>query len=367
MVDFANLTSTPTIPAYPQATPTETNRLGEPAPATGAGSAAPTGPVPPASFSGVADAVMGSLRRMMPDISNEALQVMLLEVFTKIKETMGKNENETIEADQAAQRNALRDKQAKITQSEQKMEEATEKREKLSVWDKVKVAFQYVGAITAIISGVIAMAAGGPIGIAAGLMLITAGVLLFCMAADATYVAANSSNGNTSLGLVGEMHKAVLMNNDPSMTEAQATEKAQKADATARIVFTVVAAALMIGAAIVNIAGAVQGVASVVSLATRAATVANNALSAGATVATGTGDIAAAVGKRDASNMEAEAKTLEGESKEFQALVGFLEDMIDLVMTRMKGLHETFEANLDALVSAVRDLGETMGRVGSRV
>lgn len=369
MPDIGSATSPNTgyVQNYPAQTETGGVKQVQPQTTTGTGSVGQTGPVPDISSNSMLDAMMGSLRAFMPEISGEKLQVALLKVMTTMKDTIGETEKDKIQIDQESKRLALQEKQGKIDEAEEKAKEAQEKRESLSVWDKVKIAFQYIGAITAIIAGVLALATSwltGPAGVVSGVLLIGAGVILLGMAADATYAAATTKDGKAGLGFVGEMHKAVLM--DKGVSEEEATTQAQKADAIGRIVATAVAGAMMLGAAIAGGVSAFQLGFAVMRMVQGGVGIATNVTTAAATVASGTGDIVSATGKKEATDLEADAKDLESESKVFQALVAFLEDMIDLVMTRMKGGMESFENNLDALVQSVKDTGDTYGRVGLR-
>ncbi|WP_375453308.1 type III secretion system translocon subunit SctE [uncultured Methylobacterium sp.] len=293
---------------------------------------------------------------------------MLLEVMAKIKDTIGASEEDKIRTDQESKRLALAEKSEKIKESEDKLAEATEKRGKLSTWDKVKIAFQYIGAIASIVAGVLALAtsiATGPAGIVSGALLIGAGILLLGMAADATYVAVNTEkNGQPSLGFIGEANKAVLM--DQGMSEEEATKAGHKADTIARIVVAVVAGAMMIGAAIAGGVSAYQLGFAVYNAIQGSTGIATNTIAVASTAASASGDIASAVGKKDATDLEADAKRLEGASKAMQAIVAFLDDMIDIALTRLKGVHQTFEGMLDTLVESANDSAASYARVGLR-
>lgn len=334
----------------------------------GAGAITLDGPVPSTSVTAAFGPMMDSLRTLMPKMSGEKLQTMLLEVMAKIKDTIGASEQDKIRTDQESKRLALAEKSEKIKESEEKLAEASEKREKLSVWDKVKIAFQYIGAITAIMAGVLALATSwltGPAGIVSGVLLIGAGVLLLGMAADATYVAANTEkSGQPSLGFIGEANKAVLMGQ--GMSEEEATEAGHKADTIARIVVTAVAGAMMLGAAIAGGVSAFQLGFAVMNYVQGSVGIATNTVAAASTAASASGDIASAVTKKDATNLEGDAKRLEGAAKVMQAIVAFLEDMIDIALTRLKGVHQTFEGMLDALVESANDSAATYARVGLR-
>ncbi|RVU14210.1 hypothetical protein [Methylobacterium oryzihabitans] len=332
-----------------------------------------TGPAPGAPPTASASAMMESLRALMPDISGEKLQVTLLKVLTTIRDTMNESEKQKIEVDQQSKRAALEEKSRTIKDAEAKMQEAEQKRENLSVWDKIKIAFQYVGAIVAFIAAAVAFAGTavtGPAGVASGVMLIAAGVILLGLAADATYAAATTKDGKPGLGFVGEMHKAVLMGQ--GMSEEDATAEGAKADGIGRIVANSLAAALMLGAAIAGGIGAYQaaktgvemGVAAASSSTQGAAKVATLGLSIGSSAASTTGDLVVAHGQNEATKLDADSKDLEAQSKQWQAVIENIEDMIDMSLARLKGVQQVMESNLDALTEAAQDTGQTYSRIG---
>lgn len=364
----ASINSNTSVPVYQGGTPTGRVNPTETETLPGAGTVGQTGPVPGVSGTAMLGAMMESLRNLMPDISGEKLQVALLKVMTTLKDTISETEKGKIEIDQEAKRLALQEKQGKIDEAQKKADEAKETRQNLSIWDKVKIAFQYIGALTAILAGVLALATSwftGPAGVVSGVLLISAGVILLGMAADATFSAATSKDGKAGLGFVGAMHREVLMGQ--GMSEDEATVAGAKADAIGRIVGMAVAGALMLGAAVAGGVSAFQLGFAMMRVIQGNVGIATNVVSSGAAVGSGAVDIGTAVGKKEATGLEANAKELQGEAKVMEALVSFLEDMIDLVMTRIKASAESFEGSLDALMQSVKDSGETYGRVGLKM
>jgi transloator len=340
---------------------------------TGSGVSAASGPAPASASTATQSAVMASLQAMMPKMTGEQMDVMILSIVTKMKDTIDATEKDKVKVDQGTKRANLLEKQNKIEEADKKIQEAKDARENASVWDKIKLAFQYIGAILTILAGVALMAAATAtgVGVAAGLigggMMVGAGIAMLALAADATYAQTNGG-----IGFVGEIVKQAKMAGGASQEEAE--KAARTGDMVARIVIGV-------GAAVAAIAGgAVAGIGAFVGAASSGAAIASTAaqtaqkvmdivmalLSAGTTIASSTGDAATAGVKYKASQTEAEGKKLQGDAKTLEALNQTLDDMIDQALARLKGAGERFDAMLDSLVDAAKDRGDTLARASFR-
>lgn len=338
---------------------TGTQNVQSTTPTTGQGNVGQTGPTPDAPPPNMMGAVMESLGAMMPKISGQMLDLLLLQITTQMKETISKTEKDKIETDTGAKRVQIGEKQAKLEEAAKKIQEAEDKMKNMSVWDKIKLAFQYIGAIMSIIAGVFAILAGvaagaftggatAIAGIVGGAMLITAGILMLGMAADATYAMTNKDG----LGFVGAITKEIKM--DQGMSEEDALASAQKADMIAKITVGVLAAVLAIGGSIAAAFVATPALVGTVM----------SVIGAVNTVAMATGDITVAVLRNDAQQDKADGIHKQADGKKMEALIQSLDDMIDLAMARLKGAMNVFDGMLDALTDAIQDRGNTMGRVG---
>lgn len=334
--------------------------------AAGAGQTAQAGPTPDAPPPAAMNALMASMTDMMPKMSGQMLDVLLLEVTSKMKDTIDKSEKDKIQTDVGAKRAQIGEKQAKMEEATRKIQEAEDKMKSTSIWDKIKLAFQYVGAILSIIAGIASIIAGaataatgaGLLAIAGGAMLVTSGLMMLYMAADATYAAVNPDG----LGFVGAAVKADKMAG--GMPEEEAMKEAGKADMIAKITIGAVAAVLAVAGSIMTlpVAGvALPGVAaSITSTASKVPGIIIGLVSGANQLATSAGDITVGVLKNEANQEKADGMKKKAEAKSMEASIQALDDMIDMAMQRLKGASERFDAMLDALTDRIQSHGESM-------
>lgn len=344
-------------------------KASEAKPGTGSGSIGASGQAPDVQRSAMMGAVMSSLAAMMPKLSGQAVDVLLLQVTTAMKDTISKSEKGKIESDTNVKKTQIDEKKAKMDEANKKIEEAENKMKNMSIWDKIKVAFQYIGAIMAIIAGALAIAAGVALGgftggltaiagVVGGIAMISAGVMMLGMAADATVGLTNKDG----LGIVGLIAKDYNMKHK-GMSEEDALADARSREQISRIVVAVIASVLAIGGAIAS------GPAVAAAAGSTAMAIAGNAVNVVngvTTAASATGDMTVGILKREAQEQKAEGTKRQAEGKEMQAMIQQLDDMIDMAMQRLKGAGDRFEAMLDSLTDAIKDRGDTMSRVGLR-
>lgn len=327
---------------------------------TGATNAAGAAPDP--SRTTAMSGVMASLSAMMPKISSQDTDILLLQVTTKLKETTEATEKDKIRVDTADKKAKIEEKQRKMDEAQEKIKAAEDKMKNLSIWDKIKIGFQFLSAILTMVAGLAAILVGaaaaatgvGVAAIAGGAMMITAGVLMLYSAIDAT-VAATREDG---LGIAGLVEKNKLMKE--GKTEEEAIQGGAKKDQLARTVIGAVTAALAIAGAIA--AFPAGGGAAIIALTSRVTGV----VSAISTMATSAGDITTGVLKYKATQERSEGQLKQADGKRMEANIQMLDDMIDQAMMRLKGAGERFSAMLDSLTDAIKDRGDTMSRVGLR-
>lgn len=332
----------------------------------GTGAANAAGAAPDPARTTAMSGVIASLSAMMPKVSAQDTDVLLLQITTKLKETTEASEKDKIRADTSNKKAQIEEKQRKMDEAQEKIKAAEDKMKNLSIWDKIKIGFQFLSAIMTIAAGVIAALVGAaavatgalsPAGVAAiagGVMMVTAGVLMLYSAIDAS-VAASREDG---LGIAGLIEKDKLMAR--GKTEEEAIQGGAEKDKLSRTVIGAVTAALAIAGAIA--AFPAGGGAAILALASRVTGV----VSAISTMATSAGDITTGVLKYKATEEKSEGQLKQADGKRMEATIQVLDDMIDQAMTRLKGAGDRFNAMLDSLTEAIQDRGDSLSRVGLR-
>lgn len=317
--------------------------------AAGSGSLGSPGGLPAAQRQSTMSAMNASLFAMTPKVTGAQLDVLLLEVTTKMKDTISATEKNKIETDTNAKKLKIDEKKAKLEEAQKKIDQAENKMKNLSIWDKIKIGFQFLGAIVSFAAGALMAATG--VGVLAGAALMAAGVLMFGLAVDAV-VAATSKDG---LGIMGQIVKADLKARHPDWSEEKIMGKATEAEMISRIVVSSVAAILSLAGGIGAIKGAATAIQSALSIT-----------GAVASIMTGVGDGVVGGLKYDATKTKAEGMKTQSEGKAMAALIQSLDDAIDQAMARLKGAAERFDGMLDAITEAMQDRGQTLARVGLR-
>lgn len=304
--------------------------------APGAGMVGQAGQVPGASSDPSYGAVISSLTQMMPQMSGEMLDVMLLEITTKMKELEENSQKDKVKVDQEAKRSALAEKHDKLKEAETKIKEAIEKERNASIWDKIKMAFQAIGAALAMLVGAILIATGA--GTAAGIALMAVGAVGLIMVAD------QITRMETGMGIAGNIAKAA----------GASPEEIAKAD----MGFGITMAALGIIGSVVAFFIPGNQVNAIATMAQSIATITTGVLG----VATAAGDITTGVIRYDAAKMQAEGQRLQGEGKETEAWLKQLDDFIDQALQRLIGASDRFAAMLDGLMESINDTARTVAK-----
>ena len=339
-------------------------------------------------------AMMGALSEIMPKMSGEQLDVLVTSFTEKMKAASDASNKDQIKTEQSAKRAAIEAKKAKIDEAIKKQAEAEDKMKHAGVLDKIKLAFQWLGAVLAIAGGVIAMALAGWTGIGAlgGALLIASGVCMLAMAVDATVQQAQQDQGKGDLGLFGMMCKSI------ALSEGKSEEDAEQVGQKGAMGFSIAVGAL---AAIFGIAGAGAGIASTAaSMTTLGETAANDlqtlintsltgaetgagtAEEAGTTASTvaqttqnvakitkdvvgvvtdvqgaaGSGvDVASAVEHYEASTTQADSLHDKASAKRMEAVQKALDDLIDVAISTLKSSGDRFNQILDGITDAMQD------------
>lgn len=352
-------------------------------PDVGKGMGAGSGDVPPTGIPGSnANAALASLSAFISGSGNVDTEVLLVQVAVAMRDTEALTHEKKIKGDQEAKRAELKEKEAKLEEAQKKIEEAEEKRKSGSLIDKIKLAFEWLGAIIAIAAAAILIATG--VGAVVGAALIVAATVALVMAIDSTVAMANDG-----IGIAGSIAKAA----------GASEEEIAKADMGFRISLAVVgilAAVVSGGASVIGAAKSAVGAGvkagqtaykagdAVMDAAKTAAKEAfmttwrasGSAMSQGArtaqqvasaseaTIAAGSAgaDIGKSVITAEATTLRAEAKELEADAKRYEAMMQMLDDFIDQALARLMAASDRFNAILDGITEAMSDRGDTLSR-----
>lgn len=421
MIDSTTSTVTQTTTtSYWSRTVEGTNGIGGTAPTIGAGSIAGGGPAPDADPMSLLKAAMSSLAEIMPEMTGDEVDVLLGSIIAKMKEVTDQGDRDSINTNMEAKKDAIHQKEASLKDAETKMENAADKMKHASVWDKIKLAFSYIGAILTMIAGAVMIATC--VGAAAGACLIAAGAVMLVLAIDSTVETAQKDQGKGSLGMFGMLVKECYEGTHSGCTEEEAEAAAEKgqmgiqiglmgvalllslpamAGSAASLVSGGMKLAARVAESVTEFAGMGETVASSVAEASASVTEAvetfqafirggsdaadaaaqtarfqrmasiltkiNDAGTAGSQVVDGTATAASAVYHYEATQDSSDAKKLQAEGKRFEGLGALLDDLMDAAMLRLKGSGERYNGMLEALIENVKDRGETLNRIGARV
>lgn len=323
-------------------------------PQTGSGVNAPNGGVPEPGRQ-TYSMVMESLSAMLTPMSPVDVEVLLIQVAVEMKEAESTGAKEKIKVDQEAKRTALLEKDEKLEEAGTKIEEAIEERENASIFDKIKLAFEFLGAILMIAVGVLLLATGA--GTAVGALMIAGGVVSLIMAID------SAVQMGTGQGIMGNI--VYLAAKADGKSEEEAKDMASKADMGFRIGMAVIGIALAIGGGVGAFYAAPAAAAKLGTQAAQTAqTIAKMASSVdnAMNVVTAGADIGAGVYRYEATKHDAEANELKADGTDKQALAKMLDDFIDQALARLIASSDRFNAILDNITDAIQDRGETLSK-----
>lgn len=351
----------------------------------GKGSGGDNGELPPTGKSdGNASAALASLSAFISGSANSDTEVLLVQVAVAMRDSEATSQKKKINTDQEAKKAQLKEKEAKLEEAQRKMEEAEEKRKSGSLIDKIKLAFEWLGAILAIVAAAVLIATG--VGAVVGAALVVAATTALIMAIDSTVQMA------TGHGIAGNIAKLA----------GASEEEIAKADMGFRIslaVIGILAAVVSGGASVVGAAKTAVGAGmkagqaaykageTAANVAKQAAMAAKDAFmstlrqtgsamsqsariaerataTTEATITAGTAgaDIGKSVITAEATTLTAEAKELEADAKRYEAMMQMLDDFIDQALSRLMAASDRFNAILDEITDAMSDRGNTLSR-----
>ncbi len=304
---------------------------------TGSGITGASGPAPDPT-SPTYTSILQSLGAFMPQLASEMVDILLAEVVSKMKDIQEKNNTERLQIDEEKKRTMLTQKREKLDEATEKVQDAIAKEESSSIWDKIKLGFQALGAAIMIGLGVALLFIPGFQ--AVGALMITAGVISAIMVADAL----TKELSDSGMGIMGNIVLAA----------GGSEEQAMDADLGFGIALAVVGIAVAIATFFVP-GGQANAMATMAqSIATIAGAVIN--------ITTATGDIAAGVVRYQAADLRADASELQAEAKEMEALMQILDAFMDQVMSFLMGSNDRFNEMIDGLMQNIQDKGATLSK-----
>ncbi|WP_057463709.1 translocator protein PopB [Pseudovibrio sp. POLY-S9] len=285
----------------------------------------------------------GSLSKVGPDTplttsSFQDIEVLVASVLDKMQGTQEAVEKNKVNLTQAKQKGALLDQAIKQEEAVRKEEEAKEKQKGLSIWQKISLAFQWIGAAISIIAGAILMALPTGATQAVGMMMLATGAIQLVMAIDATMQAAKGQ------GIVSYI-----------ATAAGADEKTiMGLDIASKMFMAIVG----IGMAVISffIPGAQAG--SVGAMIAAISSITSAIIQIGSTA----GGLAAAGVSYSASQDVAQSKDLQADATDLDAFIQLLGQIIDQLLSILTKAGEQFADALDGTVSSMNERADTLSK-----
>ncbi|MBC8130163.1 MAG: type III secretion system translocon subunit SctE [Rhizobiaceae bacterium] len=348
------------------------------------------GAVVPDAPAGDTRSVVASLSFFTSNTPSVDTEVLLLQVTVAMRDAEATTQKSKINTDQEA-------KKAEMKEKEKKLEEAQEKLEKSrsnNIFDKIKLAFEWLGAILAMVVAAVAIATG--VGAVAGTLLMVGAIAALVMVVDSTVKVA------TGLGIAGNLVMATAESRGLSQTEAkaeaakadmgftislaivgivaaiaggvassasslQAAANAAKTTFTAAKEFghgtmTAMKQAAMVGKEAYKMADDAAAMASTISQTAKTAKASLFAVETSVQVMTATVQGVGVGIAYETAQLKADAKVLEASAKRDEALMQMLDEMIDQALSRLMASGDRFSAMLDAITDSMQDRGNTMSR-----
>ena len=315
----------------------------------GSGVSGQGGPIPDLTTEPLAyGQILASLQTLMPAMSNEDVEAMIAAVSDTLKNTLSKTDENRISVDSSMRDAFTKQMQKVMDDAAKKLKEAAADDQNVSVWDKIKQAFQYIGAAISIAVGAALMAT--MVGAVIGGFMITAGVLGLAMAANSTV------ESTTGAGILGNIAKAFGANPDQT----------SKADEGFGIALAIIGAACGV-AAIATGAGAdaFANLADDIQAMVQAGSTVGNVVGAAGTIVTAAGGIVTAAATYDASNKRADALSDQGAQASDTAVIGQLNAIIGMMIQHMGAIFQSFDASLSALTSMAQDTANTASHMAA--
>lgn len=293
--------------------------------------------------------IMESMHQFMPEISGDEQDIILAEVQAKMKDIVGKTDNEEVKNKSEAREKQLEERKKKLDDAEKKLQDMIKLQNSGDIFDKIKLAFEILAALilTAIVT-IGTLGAGTGAGLAIGVALIVGAVAGDVMAVN------DVVKKETGLGIAGNIDKAIHPNDPDSWA---------KADQGFEFALMGLAAVGMIVGLATGV-GEEQFAQMLPKLINRAADLerATNFVNVGATVGTVLGDVGSAATSYQTTEIQAQTKKDQARAKEMLAMMKNIDEMIDLAIKRLQADGDRWAKMLDTVTSSMQDRSETVGK-----
>lgn len=289
----------------------------------GTGTVGSTGPAPdapPTQQQPGYKAMLDSIVSMMPEMTSEEVDLFLADISAKMKDAEQSAQTDKFKADQEAKRTSLQEKQAKLEEAETKIIEAKKAAETGNIFEKIKIAFQFLAAAFMAVLGAILVAVPATQGL--GALLIASAVIMTLQAIDSIV------KQETGAGMTGNLFMAMGVSK----------EDAAILDMTFGIGLAIAGIVAAIGTAVVT--GGTSLVLSITSIAS--------------SIVSATADVGSASSRYVATKTSAEGKELQAEAKEFEGNIQYLDGLVDMALKRIIDAMERFSNILDL----IKDMSE---------
>jgi transloator len=337
-----------------------TNQTGATTQTTPTGVVGQSGPTPDASGAKyqtaaipfALNAMLESLTEMMgPNAkSDDDLDAKVASLEENLKNKLSQSDASQIQNDQAEQTAKIEAKAQKDQQAEQKIKDAVAKQQSASIWDKIKLAFEVIGAVLGCVVAGVLIATG--VGTAAGIALAIGAAAGLMLAIDDVVKETTPDH----LGIAGSI----------AHDSGEPLDYCQKCDMGFDIALAGIAAITSV-VALVNPAGIFSAGAKLSAEATEVA----SQISKGAEIAQGVNDIGTAtttvgsgVTNYQATTDQADAQGLQAQSKLLQAVINTLDDSVDIAIKALEAKAKTFAAVIQTVAQSAQDTANTIDEMG---
>lgn len=359
-----------------------------------------------------------SLAALGLNMQPQQVDVLIVQVAIDMRDTESQSTSKRIDIEQSAARGKLDAQAQKIDEMVKKQEEARKKQESASLIDKIKLAFEWIGAALAVVVAVVAIATGAGavvgalllaaamcaiasavnstvqtatgkgigqhIGEAAGMSpedaakldqainitLAVAGALFSLAAAPAgavsavmkTAFTAARAAGDGVMKATGEALKAGVKFIVESMKAAVQSAKSAMKDALAEITEEGLKTVVKEAAenALKSVKAGVEGLGNTrgIKLMEKAADIGETVNTMGTTAT----NMSSSIVRSDATRLQAMAKDAKAESKKDEAALAMMNQAIDMLFARLIAAGDRFNAILDGVMEARNDRAQFTAR-----
>ncbi len=255
----------------------------------------------------------------------------LAAIKDKLKQTLGKTDDDQVNVEEQKKQAALQEEKAQNDKSTKSLKDAQAAQASESIGDKIKLAFECIGAVLAVVVAVALIATG--VGAVAGAFLLAGAAVAIALAVDGVVKEATPDH----LGIMGSIVHAA----GGSLAEAQ------KGDMGFELALSGVA--LICGGVtmFLNPEGTASAIASTVANVSKIAEGVSDVGMAGSTVSSSVYSYQATGDQADATKAQAQVKYI-------QASMTELDNQIDAAINALSQMMQGFNQSTGSLMDAIK-------------